>query len=181
MRVKVRVKVQALELLPMNTLGERIRFLRGKDTQEAFAVKLGVSKGALGGYERNENSPGADVILKICSATDISVEWLMTGNGPMRSEDEGIQTQTISVTGVIPKKAEKYLMETLYPQLVAEGKAPPICQNCVELYQKLVQVQERENTLLKETAALKAENTELKARLSLSATVPGVSPQQNTA
>ena len=47
----------------MQKLGERIRHARGRMSQEAFAGLLGISKGALGGYERGENCPNADVIL----------------------------------------------------------------------------------------------------------------------
>lgn len=50
----------------MQKLGERIRHVRGRMSQEAFAGLLGISKGALGGYERGENCPNADVILTIC-------------------------------------------------------------------------------------------------------------------
>lgn len=76
----------------MNSLGSRIRQIRGTESQETFAARIGVSKGSIGGYERDENSPSADVILKICSKANISVEWLMTGRGAMRAAamDEGV-------------------------------------------------------------------------------------------
>ena len=48
------------------------------------------------------------------------------------------------------------------------------CPRCVELYEKLILVQERENTLLKE-------NGELKSRLSLSAATDGESPHTGVA
>lgn len=70
----------------MQKLGERIRHVRGKMSQEAFAGLLGISKGALGGYERGENCPNVDVILTICKQCKISVEWLMSGVGGMSVE-----------------------------------------------------------------------------------------------
>jgi len=76
----------------MDTLGDRIKFVRGQETQEAFAAKIGVSKGSLGGYERNENSPSSDAVLKICSGADISVEWLMTGRGSIRNDGKPHKT-----------------------------------------------------------------------------------------
>lgn len=54
----------------MQKLGERIRHVRGRMSQEAFAGLLGISKGALGGYERGENCPNADVILTIGKLQD---------------------------------------------------------------------------------------------------------------
>ena len=62
----------------MQKLGERIRHVRGRMSQEAFAGLLGISKGALGGYERGENCPNADVILTICNKCKINVSWLIS-------------------------------------------------------------------------------------------------------
>lgn len=72
----------------MSTLGERIKTARGHLSQDVFSSRIGVNKGSLGFYERNENQPKADVLLKICSETGISVEWLMTGSGPMRPGEQ---------------------------------------------------------------------------------------------
>ena len=55
--------------------------------QEAFAGLLGISKGALGGYERGENCPNADVVLTICNKCKINVSWLMSGVGSMHAPD----------------------------------------------------------------------------------------------
>lgn len=70
----------------MDTLGARIRLARGKTSQGAFAALIGVSKGSLGGYERDENLPNTDVALKICQQTGFSVEWLLSGRGPLRAD-----------------------------------------------------------------------------------------------
>ena len=72
----------------MQKLGERIRHVRGRMSQEAFAGLLGISKGALGGYERGENCPNADVILTICNKCRINVSWLMSGVGDMQVLDD---------------------------------------------------------------------------------------------
>lgn len=72
----------------MQKLGERIRHVRGRMSQEAFAGLLGISKGALGGYERGENCPNADVILIICKKCRINVSWLMSGTGAMQAPED---------------------------------------------------------------------------------------------
>lgn len=72
----------------MQKLGERIRHARGRMSQEAFAGLLGISKGALGGYERGENCPNADVILTIFNKCKINVSWLMSGVGDMQARDD---------------------------------------------------------------------------------------------
>lgn len=69
----------------MKTLGERIRFLRGEESQAEFAERVGIAKGSVGGYENDKNSPSADAVLKICLSYDISSDWLLKGEGPMHS------------------------------------------------------------------------------------------------
>ena len=156
----------------MKTLGERIKHIRGTETQEAFATRLGVSKGALGGYERNENSPSSDVVLKICSGADISVEWLMVGTGAMRP-DEGAHEDNKPITerkwsghlGPIKNEAKDYLFGLV-----------------VDANNKTIASQEREiETLKGQIDDLKAEIAELKQRPSLSTAAPDAGPQQNTA
>lgn len=63
----------------MSTLGSRIKKARGKLSQDAFSKRIGVSKGSLGFYERDENLPNTDVVLKICSETGADLTWLLTG------------------------------------------------------------------------------------------------------
>ncbi len=70
----------------MSTLGERIKRVRGGATQAEFATRIGISKAALGGYERDENLPGVDVISKICKKCNISPEWLVLGHGGLRPD-----------------------------------------------------------------------------------------------
>lgn len=81
----------------MQDLGARIRQVRGKVSQEEFARRLGISKGALGCYERGVNCPNVEVVLGICRLCRISVEWLVAGSGPMmapRAPGGGSRTGT---------------------------------------------------------------------------------------
>ena len=138
----------------MNTLGSRIKFVRGAETQEAFAAQIGISKGAIGGYERDANSPSADVVLKICSGTNISVEWLMTGRGPMRPSEEP------SVATPQPEQTQP-----------AETQATMPCARCEKLEAKLEKVDgqrdelaDENRRLLKENGLLREENATLRER-----------------
>lgn len=65
----------------MDTLGKRIKYARGAASQDSFSAEINISKGSLGGYERDENLPNTDTVLKICQKTGISLEWLLTGQG----------------------------------------------------------------------------------------------------
>lgn len=138
----------------MSTLGNRIKLVRGAETQEAFAARIGISKGAIGGYERDANSPSADVVLKICSGANISVEWLMTGRGSMQpgerqstSPPQPDQIQPSETASTIP------------------------CTRCEKLEAKLEKVENQRDELadenrrlLKENGLLREENATLRER-----------------
>ncbi|WP_299396296.1 helix-turn-helix transcriptional regulator [uncultured Desulfovibrio sp.] len=106
----------------MNSLGSRIRQIRGAESQETFAARIGVSKGSIGGYERDENSPSADVILKICSKANISVEWLMTGRGAIRAAamDDSVATSSPRPATQLDAKLER--VEAQRDDLLAENR-----------------------------------------------------------
>ena len=129
---------------PMSTLGERIKQARSGISQDAFSRELGISKGSLGFYERNENLPNAEVILKICSTTDVRPEWLLTGRGPMHSGD---------ADGAGEASGEA----------VAEsGRAS--CARCEKMENRLDRLEEERRELSAENRRLWKENAELRER-----------------
>ena len=48
-----------------------------KWSQEDLAKKINTSRIMIGNYERNDNTPSIDVIIKICRIFDISVDFLL--------------------------------------------------------------------------------------------------------
>lgn len=64
-------------------MNDRIRFLRKhfKMTQEEFAAKLGVKRGAIANYEIGRNIPADSVVSLICKVFNVNEEWLRTGAG----------------------------------------------------------------------------------------------------
>lgn len=68
------------------TLGERLRLVRGTDTQKAFAAALGVHENSVANAERR-SSATQDYLLRIAEVRHINLHWLLTGHGPMRLED----------------------------------------------------------------------------------------------
>lgn len=68
-----------------STVGSRIREVRiSKDlTQQAFADKIGISRGALANYEVDRNEPIDAVITLICREFNVREPWLRTGDGEM--------------------------------------------------------------------------------------------------
>lgn len=71
----------------MSSIGERIREIRGKISQEKFADRTGINKSTLGRYERGVNSPDTNAISAICKAFHVNPEWLFTGKGKTFSDD----------------------------------------------------------------------------------------------
>jgi transcriptional regulator with XRE-family HTH domain len=64
-------------------LGRRLRELRGVDiTQEELAVDLGISQSQLSKYERGAAAPSADILFYMKQRFQISIDWLLTGDGP---------------------------------------------------------------------------------------------------
>lgn len=142
-----------------DTLGARIRLARGKTSQGAFAALIGVSKGSLGGYERNENLPNTDVALKICQQTGFSVEWLLSGRGLPRAP-------------AAPGKQEAE------PPPEAPQTAP-YCARCLKLEEKLEKLEEKLEKLEEERRELNTENRRLwKENSALNARVARLEEQQ---
>ena len=52
-------------------------------TQQEFADRLGITRGAIANYELGRNSPIDAAVILICKTFDVSEEWLRTGNGEM--------------------------------------------------------------------------------------------------
>ena len=55
-------------------------------TQQEFADRIGVSRGALANYEVGRNEPIDAVIALICREFQINESWLRTGIGDMKAE-----------------------------------------------------------------------------------------------
>ncbi|MDR3361756.1 MAG: helix-turn-helix domain-containing protein [Desulfovibrio sp.] len=143
----------------MRTLGARIRFARGRISQDAFSGIIGVSKGSLGGYERDENLPNTDVVLKICRQTGISVEWLLTGGGaalPVAPAPE------VTAPPADPPPAAP---EVTAPETPAAREEHLPCARCVKLEQAVEKLNEERMELNAENRRLWKENSRLSVRL----------------
>ena len=66
-------------------MNERIKKLR-KDlnlTQQEFADKISVKRGAIANYEIGRNVPSDSVVSLICREFDVNEEWIRNGTGEM--------------------------------------------------------------------------------------------------
>jgi len=68
------------------TLGERLRLVRGTESQKVFAAALGVHENTVSNAERR-NSATQEYLLRIADERNVNLHWLLTGRGTMRLED----------------------------------------------------------------------------------------------
>ncbi|MDR1882592.1 MAG: helix-turn-helix transcriptional regulator [Prevotella sp.] len=69
-----------------NTVNERIRLIYKSlnITLKSFSNTIGISEGTLKSMFNRGTNPGFEILEKIANAyPDISMDWLVTGNGEM--------------------------------------------------------------------------------------------------
>ena len=79
-------------------LGERLKNARKNKgvTQIEAAKKLGVTNGALSGYERNYRDPDTEMLRKMADLYDVSLEWLLGRESnliPLSKEEKDVAKQ----------------------------------------------------------------------------------------
>ena len=124
-----------------STVGSRIREVRVANnlTQQAFADRIGISRGALANYEVDRNEPIDAVITLICREFGVNESWLRTEKGEMlkpvnrdaeiaafmgdimRSETPDFRRRLISVLARLDV-AEWELLEKMALKLAAENE-----------------------------------------------------------
>ena len=75
----------------MLDIGSKIITLRKKFniSQSELAKRVDVSRTIIGNYERNENTPSIDILLKIAKEFNVSVDYLI-GEGELSSYDKEV-------------------------------------------------------------------------------------------
>lgn len=62
-------------------MGERIRSVRARMTQSAFAARVGCDVSSFARWERGDTEPSVASIVAISEATGASIDWIVTGRG----------------------------------------------------------------------------------------------------
>ena len=83
-------------------MNKRLKLLRKKLglTQQEFAERVGIKRGAIANYEIGRNQPIDAVISLICREFNVSETWLRTGEGEMFIE----KPKTVSLDDLAQKK-----------------------------------------------------------------------------
>jgi transcriptional regulator with XRE-family HTH domain len=100
-------------------MGERIKQVRkeaeGKLSQEEFAASLGLSRGQLMTYEIDRVTPQRSVLMLISQQYSIRLEWLETGEEPMRlppNEDDEIVDEVLAGSNEFVKAVIRGIAKT---------------------------------------------------------------------
>lgn len=62
--------------------------VRSAGGPEEVALRAGIPRRSLGNYLAGPNEPKMSVLIKLCETLMVRVEWLATGEGPMRPGEE---------------------------------------------------------------------------------------------
>jgi|AGTN01.1.fsa_nt_gi Helix-turn-helix. len=124
----------------VETVGTRMRRLRGSLSQDEFARQLGVHKETIGKYERDKILPGSDVLTRLRQEGRVDINWLLTGEGGAPVPSPGGEINLDALAGAIaaveelldlrrivltPEKKAK-LAAILYRQLIQAGEGAQI-------------------------------------------------------
>ncbi|MDD7908527.1 helix-turn-helix transcriptional regulator [Pseudovibrio exalbescens] len=69
-------------------LGQRLIDVRGDEKRVDYCKRLGLSPHTYRDYETGKSLPNADVLKAIAKAHDLSLNWLILGEGPMRLDEQ---------------------------------------------------------------------------------------------
>ena len=68
-----------------NTIGDRLKLIRGKESQKSYAMRINVGLSTYQNYERSDRDPDQRT-LRAAFADGWNLNWLLTGEGPERLE-----------------------------------------------------------------------------------------------
>jgi transcriptional regulator with XRE-family HTH domain len=87
-------------------IGERLKKLRGKRTQEEVAQKIGISRARLSHYETGRSEPDSEILKKLADFYGVSTDYLIYG-------EEGIKSDLISNLPELTEKDERDIARDL--------------------------------------------------------------------
>lgn len=114
----------------MDTLGARLKRAREEKrlTQQEAARRLGITNGAISGYERNYRDPDTDTLKKLADLYEVSLDWL---NG--RDEKEGDYTLPEEIISKVIREAEVEFKVNLRDDPVVESAVRDLINNLARM------------------------------------------------
>lgn len=154
----------------MQSLGTRIRTLRGALTQRAFAESLGVTSQAIINYEKYGRIPNSKVLNKIKNIYNISPDWLLTGNGAMylkSDSQEEIVSKTADMSAVLKDKNSRSIEFTDNINLKTADTSAVfhLAEQNITLQREFLDITRQNADLLRQNGDLRVEIERQKARI----------------
>lgn len=84
-----------------NTLANRLRELRGVQSQTEFAAKIGVNQTSYSSWERGSKDPAAQTLAKIASTFGVTSDWLL-GLSNVRSAADALAPSSAPTSKTVP-------------------------------------------------------------------------------
>lgn len=127
--------------IPTSGIGQRIgRAAEELGTRTSAYTVMGVSSAALQRYIKEENVPPFDAVARLCVAAGVSLDWLATGEGPMKVR-EAASEQGSQVTRPDPGtlRAAAEVLERALSDVDATTDAAGRAELLVAIYELLEQ------------------------------------------
>ena len=128
----------------MNTIGSRLKRVRGKLSGEQFAALFGLNAQTIYRYERGARKPGTDFLQMVANKTGANLEWLIAGDGE----------PDLSPLEVRPES----LPSSHSAELLDKHES---CPQCAKLESRLEKMEERLEILERERREISTENRQL--------------------
>lgn len=81
-----------------NTLGERLRKVRGTQSREAFSSQFFIHRNTLAAWEKGNTAPDGNFLRELCERYSLNPSWLLLGQGPQKMQDMSAQVYPFSVS-----------------------------------------------------------------------------------
>lgn len=101
------------------SIGERIKSLRGKESQADFGTKFKRSYTDIGRLERGVVKPTPELLFNICTFYDVSIDWLLTGKGEMLAKESAPNSHELQPQA--EDSADQYAFLPLYDMSASAG------------------------------------------------------------
>lgn len=101
-------RVSGFGIFLMETLGERIKFLRGAQSQRWLAEQLNIPQTTLSNYENNKVELNFSMIDAFITLFHVKTDWLLFGRGEIWQKDAAPEPDD---TGARIRQLEKLLLE----------------------------------------------------------------------
>ncbi|WP_051284546.1 XRE family transcriptional regulator [Desulforegula conservatrix] len=120
----------------MQTIGDRIRHIRGDTSQATLAKILGIHVNTLSRYEGNTVSPDAKIIAAMCTEFDINPEWLLLGTGTQKkvTNGEAQQTNIVSCAENTAIDIDNYCFVPMVEARLSAGTGEPVYSENIKDY-----------------------------------------------